>query len=142
MNIAQASRESGLSIDTIRYYERRGVLPRPVRRSNRYRYYDAEHLAALKLAHGLRGLDLPLDVVAMIVRVAHDASCGDVRQVLTTGLRESLQKIDARLQALRETRHRLSVILEGVERMTSRGSNVPGLAPCKCVRLVSEASAD
>jgi len=78
MNIAQASRESGLSIDTIRYYERRGVLPRPVRQPNRYRDYDEGHLAALKLAHGLRELELPLGQVAEIVRVAQEALEGDL----------------------------------------------------------------
>lgn len=96
MNIAQAARETGLSIDTIRYYERRGVLPPPVRRPNRYRDYDAQHLAALKLAHGLRELELPLDHVADIVRVAHDATCGDVRETLITSIEESVVEIEAR----------------------------------------------
>jgi DNA-binding transcriptional MerR regulator len=140
MNIAQAARETGLSIDTIRYYERRGVLPPPVRRPNRYRDYDAQHLAALKLAHGLRELELPLDHVADIVRVAHDATCGDFRETLITSIEESVVEIEARIRKLRRTRERLRGILGGIRSMSARSRRIPGLAPCPCVRMVDGAS--
>jgi len=138
MNIAQASQQSGLSVDTIRYYERRGVLPLPVRRPNRYRDYDQEHLAALKLAHGLRELELPLEDVAEIVRVAHDATCGDVRAALALSIEEALGQIEERIQTLRRTQERLRSIREGVRAMSPRSRRVPGIAPCACVRMVNE----
>ncbi|MBF6598935.1 MAG: MerR family transcriptional regulator [Dehalococcoidia bacterium] len=140
MNIAEAARASGLSIDTIRYYERIGVLPRPIRRSNRYRDYDEGHLAALKLAHGLRELELPLEQVADIVRVAHDAACGEVRQALTANIEGSVARIEERMRKLRRTRERLRAILEGVRSMSPRSRKVPGMTPCACVGLVSEES--
>jgi DNA-binding transcriptional MerR regulator len=142
MNIAQAARESGLTVDTIRYYERRGVLPRPPRRANRYRAYDEAHLASLRLAYGLRELELPLEQVAEIVRVAHDATCGEVREALGASIENSLAQIDERMRKLRRVRERLSTILSGIRAMSPRSRRVPGLAPCKCVRLVSEAPGD
>jgi DNA-binding transcriptional MerR regulator len=138
MNIAEAARESGLTTDTIRFYERRGVLPRPVRRANRYRDYDQEHMAALKLAHGLRELELPLDQVAEIVRVAHDATCGDVRQALAARVETAIGEIDERIGKLRATRERLRTINEGVRSMSARSRRVPGLKPCACVRMIGE----
>jgi DNA-binding transcriptional MerR regulator len=142
MNIAQAARESGLSIDTIRYYERRGVLPRPVRRPNHYRDYDEAHLAALKLAHGLRDLELPLHQMAEIVRVAHDATCGEVRQALAASIEEAVGQIDLRIRKLRRTSKRLRAIRDGVRSMGARSRRVPGLSPCPCVRLVGEVAPD
>jgi MerR family copper efflux transcriptional regulator len=139
MNIASAARESGLTTDTIRYYERSGVLPRPTRRPNGYRDYDEAHVAALKLAHGLREVEMPLDEVREIVRVAHDATCGDVRQALSGKIEGSITEIEGRIRKLRQTRARLSAILEGVRSMGSRGRRIPGLAPCPCVRIVGEA---
>jgi DNA-binding transcriptional MerR regulator len=138
MHIAEAARETGLTIDTIRYYERRGVLPPPVRRPNRYRDYDAVHLAALKLAHGLRELELPLDDVADIVRVAHDATCGDVREALMSSIEEADAQIEVRIRKLRRTRDRLRAILGGVRAMSARSRRIPGLAPCPCVHMVDE----
>jgi DNA-binding transcriptional MerR regulator len=140
MNIAEAARESGLKTDTIRYYERRGVLPRPVRRANRYRDYDEEHVAALKLAHGLRELELPLDDIAEIVRVAHDATCGDVRQALAARVEAAIGEIDGRIEKLRATRKRLRTISEGLRSMSARSGRVPGLTPCACVRMIGELS--
>ncbi len=60
MNIQEAAHRSGLSADTIRFYERKGVLPRPPRGANGYRQYTEEHVATLEFARGLRDLNLPL----------------------------------------------------------------------------------
>ncbi len=60
MNIREAAATSGLSADTIRFYEKKGVLPRPPRRDNGYRSYTDEHVATLRLARGLKDLGLGL----------------------------------------------------------------------------------
>ncbi len=136
MNILQAARETGLTPDTIRYYERRGVLPPPVRSKNGYRDYTEPHLASLRLARGLRELELPLDEVALIVGVAHDAFCGDVRRALEGSIRNTLVQIDERIEKLEHARARLKAIRKGIRSMNPESEQVPGLAPCDCVRLV------
>ena len=138
MNIQQAGRETGLSADTIRYYERRGVLPPPVRSKNGYRDYGEPHLASLRLARGLRELELPLDQVALIVGVAHDAFCGDVRRVLEGSIRDTLVQIDGRIERLQHVRARLTAIGKGIRSMKPESARVPGLTPCACVQLVGE----
>jgi len=140
MNIQQAARETGLTADTIRYYERRGVLPPPVRSKNGYRDYAEPHLASLRLARGLRELELPLDQVGLIVRVAHDACCGDVRRALKGSIRDTLTQIDERIDQLQHTRTRLKAIHRGIRSMTQDSAQVPGITPCACVQLVDEAT--
>lgn len=138
MNIQQAARETGLTPDTIRYYERRGVLPQPVRSKNGYRDYSEPHLASLRLARGLRELELPLDRVALIVGVAHDACCGDVRRALEGSIRDTLVQLDERIEKLKRTRVRLRAIRKGVRTMAPESERVPGITPCACIQLVGE----
>lgn len=137
MNIREAARTSGLSADTIRFYERKGVLPRPPRRENGYRSYTAEHVRTLRLARGLRDFGLPLAEVGAILPVAHDGTCDDLRETLTRTLPDALTAIEGRIRELRRTSDHLTSILDGLREMQPRDSRVPGMEPCGCVELVS-----
>ena len=44
MQIKDLSRATGVDVETIRYYEKQGLLPKPARRDNGYRDYAAQHL--------------------------------------------------------------------------------------------------
>lgn len=137
MRIGEAARASGLSIDTIRFYERAGILPAPPRESNGYRRYTPEHVEALRLAAGLRALGVPLERVGPIVRVAHDATCADMRDALVAALAETVADIDEQLGRLTRLRGRLRSILEGLRRMRPGDDLVPGVEACPCVPLVT-----
>lgn len=137
MNIQQAAEASGLSPDTIRFYERREVIPRPPRRDNGYREYTDEHIATLRLAKGLRDLDVPLADVGSIVAVAHDGTCGALRGTLIDTLSGALSESEARIRALTHTRNELAALLTGLRNMSARQRRVPGMARCECVRLVA-----
>lgn len=136
MNIQQAGQRSGLSPDTIRFYERKGVLPQPPRRENGYRDYPEEHIPTLMMAHGLRQLGLPMAEMSLLAQVAHDGDCGDLRSTLDDVLAESLQQIQERIEQLTSTERRLASILEGLNRMPADQHTVPGATPCSCVELV------
>ncbi len=140
MNIQEAAAESGLSPDTIRFYERKGVLPRPPRQTNRYRNYTPDHVRTLRLAKGLRHLAVPLESVAPMIAVAHSGTCGEVRGDLTDALSEALAETDRRLNDLVHVRDHLELILAGLTAMHLADTTVPGMAPCECIRLVSAAA--
>ncbi len=70
MNIRQAANASSLTPDTIRFYEKKGILPHPPRLASGYRHYAEEHVSTLRLANGLREFELPLAEVAPILSVA------------------------------------------------------------------------
>lgn len=137
MEIHEAAALSGLSADTIRFYERKRVLPRPPRRENGYREYTAEHVATLRLAKGLRELEMPLDEVKAILALAHDGTCKDLREALRRTVADALDQIDAHLRELQHTRHQLAAIAAGLRSMRPTATRVPGMTSCACVRLVT-----
>lgn len=136
MQIQEAAQRSGLSADTIRFYERTGVLPRPPRGPNGYRAYTDDHLATLRVARGLRDLDLPLAEVAGILPAVHDGTCGTVRTSLTEALEHSLEQVDQQIASLQQTRERLLHLFDGLQHMELTDSRIPGAAQCACVRLI------
>lgn len=137
MNIQQAAAQSGLTADTIRFYERKGVLPRPPREANGYRNYTADHVRTLRLAKGLRHLAVPLEAVAPMIAVAHSGTCGEIHGDLADALSEALAETGRRLNDLIHVRDHLELILAGLTAMDLADTTVPGMAPCECIRLVS-----
>lgn len=63
MNISELEKLSGLGRDTIRYYERIGLLSAPVRKSNSYRVYTQTHLRELDFIRKGRDIGFSLDEI-------------------------------------------------------------------------------
>ena len=102
MKIGQLARQAGVSVDTVRFYERRGVLPEPERRASGYRVYSASTVERLRMARQLQGLGLTLDEVVDALH-AHDggvATCESERWRLEV----VVDRIDTRLAELRRVR--------------------------------------
>lgn len=138
MDIGEAAAESGLSIDRIRLYERKGILPRPARRPNGYRDYTPDHIATLRLARALRDLDIPLSEVGEMLHVAHDGDCGNLRRAVLGSVGAALDELDARIAGLERTRADLVSLRDGLRRMRPRQRRVPGASPCSCcVRVIA-----
>ena len=136
MNIGQAAEASGLSADTIRFYEREGVLPPPPRRENGYREYTAEHVGVLRLACGLRELGLPLPDIGATVEVVHEGTCGYVRTAMVEMLWGTLHEIEQRIGQLDRTRDELTTLLGGLRAMRPVDQRVPEITACPCVEMV------
>ena len=137
MNIGEVAKASSLTPDTIRFYEKRGILPPPPRLANGYRHYTEEHVATLRLAKGLRELELPLGEVAPILTVAHDGTCGEIRESMTKTFTRALSGLDHRIEELEEARDHLASLLQGLEKMRPRDVTVPGVNACECVQMVA-----
>lgn len=138
MNIKDAAAAAGLTPDTIRFYERKQVLPAPARSPNGYRHYTDEHVVTLRLAKGLREIGLPLTEVAPILRVAHDGTCREVRESMTTTFTRALSDLEVRIDELERARDHLTGLLQGLRRMRPKDVAVPGVAACECVRMVAK----
>jgi DNA-binding transcriptional MerR regulator len=137
MNIKDAAKAASLTPDTIRFYERKRVLPAPPRSPNGYRHYTDEHVRTLRLAKGLRELGLPLSDVAPILRVAHDGTCREVRESMTRTFSQALSDLDGKIEELEQARDHLSSLLRGLQRMRPKDAAVPGVKACECVRMVA-----
>ena len=102
MKIGEVAREAGVSVDTVRFYERRGVLPAAARRPSGYRAFDESTVERIRLARSLRQLGFTLDEVVDALR-AHDAggaTCASERWRLEA----VVDRIDVRIAELRRTR--------------------------------------
>ena len=108
MRIGELAQRIGVSTDTVRFYERSGLLPRPTRRDNNYRQYteaDAEHL---RLLIDLRRLDLPLDDAARIAGWCHSGHCAETTTELPRLIQTRRAEIAARIAGLRALDERLA----------------------------------
>ena len=68
--IGELSRRTQCNIETIRYYERIGVLPKPRRAGGRYRRYDDEDVARLRFIRRARQLGFTLDDIRTFMKLA------------------------------------------------------------------------
>lgn len=102
MQIGQLAQAAGVTIDTIRFYERRGVLPAPERRPSGYRTYTDATVGRIRMARTLQDLGFTLDE---IIDALHDhdagtATCDNQRWRLEA----VLDRIDAKIAELRLAR--------------------------------------
>ena len=106
---AQLARLAGVSPDTLRHYERKGLLPAARRSANGYREYPPEACARVRLVRRAVGLGFTLDELALIVKVRDrgGAPCRTVRALAA----EKLALLEARLLELEEARDRLRGVL-------------------------------
>ena len=99
LRIGAVARQAGVSVDTVRYYERRGLLRPAGRLPSGYRLYSETAVARIRLARQLQGLGMTLEEVAATLQ-AHDAGgdCASERWRLEAA-RERVVAEQARLAA-------------------------------------------
>ncbi len=110
MRIGQLAERCGIPTRTIRFYERRGLLPPPEREPNGYRQYRPETVDRVAFIRNAQAAGLTLAEVASVldVRDAGSAPCGHVTDILTTkrtavrGQIRRLRALDTDLGALIE----------------------------------------
>jgi len=114
-SIGQLAKLSGVHLETIRYYERIGIMPKPGRLPNGYRQYEHRHLKRLNFVHKSRDLGFSLKTIRlMLMMVDHnELSCGEIHDITV----EQLGEIDAKMRRL----SRLSSVLKVMSEKCSRG---------------------
>jgi DNA-binding transcriptional MerR regulator len=102
VKIGQVAREAGVSVDTVRFYERRGVLPAARRRSSGYREFDESTVERIHVAKAMQDLGFTLDEIvdALHTHDAGDATCASERWRLAA----VVDRLDARIAELRRAR--------------------------------------
>ncbi|NHN86253.1 MerR family DNA-binding protein [Acetobacter musti] len=110
LSIGDMGRITDTKVETIRYYERAGLLPAPPRSAGNYRVYTQEHLSRLRFIRRARELGFPLDQVRVLLDLAAhtDRSCEQVDAVA----REHVMEIDRKIRDLRSLRQELSELLK------------------------------
>jgi MerR family mercuric resistance operon transcriptional regulator len=93
--IGGLSKHTGANIETIRYYERVGLLPAPTRSPGGYRLYGSDHLKRLIFIRRARTLGFSIGEVRTLLRLADERKrpCAEVRVVANAHLKDVRAKI-------------------------------------------------
>ena len=122
--IGELSARTGVPRHTIRFYERRGVLPEPERTASGYRVYGLDAVARLEFIGKGKALGLRLDDIREVLDISEggQAPCEHVRELIEDRLREAR----TRLRQLEELRDTLRDTLAGFDELESAGQG------CRC----------
>lgn len=95
LGIGAVSRDTGVHIETIRYYERIGLLPEPPRSQGRHRLYDENHQQRLVFIRRSRELGFSLDEIRILLRLArsHRLTCDEVKALTERHVTDIRRKI-------------------------------------------------
>jgi Cd(II)/Pb(II)-responsive transcriptional regulator len=105
MRIGELAARTRCAVETIRYYEKAGLLPEPRRSAANYRVYGREHAERLRFIRRCRSLDMTLEEIRVLLRLreAPEADCGRVNALLD----EHIAHVVDRIAALRELERQL-----------------------------------
>jgi DNA-binding transcriptional MerR regulator len=109
LTIGQLAHEAGVHVETVRYYERRGLLRRPPRTPAGYRQYAAADLWRLQFIARAKQLGFTLAEVARLAG-AHDSD--DTAEAVLEAARAKLRALDERQKELDATRVRLARLID------------------------------
>jgi Cd(II)/Pb(II)-responsive transcriptional regulator len=119
MRIGELAHKAGVDVQTVRYYEREGLLEAPARTGSGYRAYGPQHLERLNFVRHCRSLDMPLAEVRRLIELStrKSVSCDEVNALVRAHLgrvqakRRSLEELERQLAALNaqcESGHRVA----------------------------------
>ena len=132
MQIGQLARQSGCEVETIRYYEREGLLPAPARSNSGYRQYQQMHLEQLLFIRHCRSLDMSLaDIRQLADYQQHPAPepCDRVNALVD----EQIQRVHQQIESLQQLENQLLAL-------RSRCSSPHTLADCGILKTLENAS--
>ena len=124
MHIGELARSAQVNVQTIRFYERQGLLPRPARTGAGYRCYEARDLERVIFIKRNQELGFTLAEIQPLFEI-HERMMGlsrsprrkshEVQAILTMG-RERLQMINAKIRTLHDMRRNLAAVVKHLEK--------------------------
>jgi Cu(I)-responsive transcriptional regulator len=109
MKIGALSKATGTNIETIRYYERIGLLPAPMRTSANYRSYAEVHRARLAFVRHSRELGFSIEEIRSLLDLSDhpDRDCGEADRIAT----RHLEQVESKITQLNHLRDELARII-------------------------------
>lgn len=127
LSIGDLSRRTGCTAQTIRYYERIGVMPQPSRSVGNQRRYTAIHMDRLNFIRHARELGFSLEQIRELLTLTDhpDQSCEEINRIA----RANLQAVQSRIR-------RLALLRDELQRMANecRGGRI---ADCRVIQVLS-----
>lgn len=126
--IGDVARRSGCSVQTIRYYERIGLIAAPIRTSGNQRVYDDDALARLTFIRHARSLGFGLDAIRELLGLSANPNrdCAEIDAIAKT----HLDAVRQRISSLRILEKELNRMVEACARET--------VSECRVVQVLSD----
>ena len=120
IRIGELAKRTETTVETIRFYEKEGLLPAPSRSAGNYRLYGDDHIERLRFIRHCRTLDMALDEVRVLLhyRDTPTEDCGDVNALLD----EHIVAVEARIEALMQLKQHLLTLRRKCARPASAQS--------------------
>jgi MerR family copper efflux transcriptional regulator len=109
LGIGEVARGARIGVETVRFYEREGILPKPTRKPSGYRQYEPEVVQRIRFVQSAKDLGFTLKEIRELLslRVTRGKTCADVKLRAMAKLAEVDAKL-AELQRIREALARLA----------------------------------
>ncbi len=120
MTIGQVARLAGIGIETVRYYERQGLIPEPPRTRSGYRQYPEEVVSRLRFIRRAQDLGFALKEINELLNLRLDVAANRA---------EVRARAEAKIRDIEETIHELQNMWDALTRLTracSAGGPAPG----------------
>lgn len=110
LTIGRLARSAGVGVETIRFYEREGLLAQPNRRPSGYRQYPADAVKRVRFIRHAKELGFTLKEIQELLdlRVNPTTTCADVRQ----RAKEKVTDVEGRIAALNRIKLTLQQLVE------------------------------
>ena len=109
MKIGELAKRADVPIDTVRYYEREGLIPPPIRRASGYRDYVDADVDRLRFMRRAKGLGFTLHEIRELLSLT--AMSGDDMAALNAQTQAKLRDVEARIHALTRIREALQSLV-------------------------------
>jgi MerR family mercuric resistance operon transcriptional regulator len=119
LTIARLARDAGVGVETVRFYERRGLIAQPARQGGGYRRYGPDHVRRIQFVRRAQELGFTLDEIASLLELEDGTNRAQVRRIAAA----RLTQIRERVADLRRMERALSHLLEHCE--TERAPRCP-----------------
>ena len=110
INIGELAKGADVGVQTIRYYERRGLIPKPRRTDSGYRQYPPDTVARVKFIKRAQELGFSLKEITELISLKSEETtdCGDTKSVAESKISE----IENKIRTLREMKKALTKVVE------------------------------
>ena len=114
LTIGQVARSAGVGVETVRFYEREGLLQEPARKASGYRQFTEDVIARLRFIKRAKELGFSLKEIKelLALRVDPDTTCAEVRKQAQAKISDVETKIQA-LQRIKKALVRLTTSCRG-----------------------------
>ena len=119
LTIGRAAKQADVTIDTIRFYERRDLLPKPQRTANGYRLYPPETVSRLHFIRRAKGLGFTLDEIRALLKLQDVGGAKADVKALTEHKLEQIEIKITDLQLMRDALRKLNTQCSGTGSVSS-----------------------